>query len=301
MAINLGKLKSKIFALGPVMPPQKSKMAGAVIAMSLVAAAATGGYFYSNYLTTKKLEANPEKVLDDQNSKLITEISKIYTLPDSEKPSVATVKDKDKLKSNPLFDTAENGDKILIYSKSRRFVIYRPTTQKLVDVIRISSEQSGQVAGLSTEGQKKVASATPTTVPTMGSNSKDQENKQQAQASATPTPATTPSTTPTPTPVPTASPTQTAAVKVALYNGTKTVGLTKKIEAGLKEKGYTIEVSERADAVGNYDKTQVIDLTGTATETAKKMASDLGGEVVQLPSSEKKPQGEILIIGGSNL
>jgi hypothetical protein len=69
----------------------------------------------------------------------------------------------------------------------------------------------------------------------------------------------------------------------------------------LKEKGYSIEVSERADAVGNYDKTQIVDLTGTATETAKKMAIDLGGEIVQLPSTEKKPQGEILIIGGSNL
>ncbi len=295
MGINIQKVLSKIYGVKTIFSPKKSKMTGAVAAMVVIGLAATGGYFFSTHVASQRLAANPQKLVEDQNNKLIQEVEKVYLLPENEKPSVATVKDKEKLKSNPLFDTAENGDKILIYSKSRRFVVYRPEIGKVVDVIRLSTEQSGQVAGLSTDGSKRaVGSQDNSKTPTLVEN-----------PSPTPTPTPTenirPSVSPTPSPTPTPTTLPNEAIKIALYNGTKTVGLTKKIEAGLKEKGYQITVTTRADAYGNYDKTQVIDLTGNNLEIVSKLASDLGGEVTKLPQNEKKPEAEVLIIGGSNL
>lgn len=55
-------------------------------------------------------------------------------LPTSEKPSLmATVTDTSALKT-PFLKEAKNGDKIIVYEKARRVIIYRPSTDRIVDI-----------------------------------------------------------------------------------------------------------------------------------------------------------------------
>ena len=63
------------------------------------------------------------------------------TLPTGESPNVATIIDKDKLKDQAFFNNAENGDKVLIYTKAQKAIIYRPSTNKIINVGPITLNQ----------------------------------------------------------------------------------------------------------------------------------------------------------------
>jgi len=59
-------------------------------------------------------------------------------LPKDEEPTIATVLDKEKLKDQLFFAKAENGDKVIIYSKNQKAILYRPSINKIIDVAPIS-------------------------------------------------------------------------------------------------------------------------------------------------------------------
>ena len=59
-------------------------------------------------------------------------VSNLILLP-NETPTVSTVND-NKLKSQPFFTNVEQGDKLLIYAKARKIIVYRPSTNKLINV-----------------------------------------------------------------------------------------------------------------------------------------------------------------------
>ncbi len=69
---------------------------------------------------------------------LVTEVGKLMILPSNETPTVATVNDKDKLKGQAFFATAQNGDKVLIYTGIKKAILYRPSIHKIVDVVPVA-------------------------------------------------------------------------------------------------------------------------------------------------------------------
>ncbi len=91
-------------------------------------------------------------------------------------------------------------------------------------------------------------------------------------------------------------------VKVALYNGTETVGVTNEVEKIVKEKVTSIEVVAKGNAAKrDYQKTMVVDLTGSRNADAQALAQALGAEVKDLPEGEQKPAGaDFLVIVGSD-
>ena len=100
-----------------------------------------------------------QKWLYDMSKKeLIEKIGKLVLLPADEEPILATVTDKEKLKEQPLFAKAENGDKILIYAKAQKAYIYSPSKEMLVDVV---SENIGGsqtiITGMSADNPLNVA------------------------------------------------------------------------------------------------------------------------------------------------
>lgn len=99
-------------------------------------------YFYNQYQNIKK---NPNQVAKAETEALVAEVSKLIDLPKDETPTVATVLDKDKLKDQPFFANAQNGDKILIYTKAKKAIIYRPKENKLINVGPIAIDQKAQV------------------------------------------------------------------------------------------------------------------------------------------------------------
>ena len=78
---------------------------------------------------------------------------KLIDLP-NETPTVATVTDSKKLKDQPFFSKVENGDKVLIFTKAKKAILFRPSTNKILDVapLTITNNQNpAQVAGVKTE------------------------------------------------------------------------------------------------------------------------------------------------------
>ena len=105
------------------------------IIASLVLAALIAWLAYG-YITTKnQLEQtkSPSGQGLTETQRLVNKVSLLADLPQGETPTIATVNDASKLKSQAFFSAAKDGDKVLIYSKAGKAVLYRPSTNKVVD------------------------------------------------------------------------------------------------------------------------------------------------------------------------
>jgi hypothetical protein len=150
----------------------KKKLLLIIFILLLIAAGAGGTYFfYTKYQSAQSKISNPEITAQEEVSRIVGKIGQFLELPSDEQPTVATVLDKDKLKDQPFFAKAENGDKVVIYSKAMKAILYRESANKIIEVAPIQITQPPE------------ASASP-------------------EASATPTPEPTPEETPAETPAP---------------------------------------------------------------------------------------------------
>jgi hypothetical protein len=92
------------------------------------------------------------KLQEEQNAALLDEISQVYTIPEGETPTIATVQDVSKLADQPFFEGAENGDMLVVFDKSGQAVLYRPSTQRIVKVGPVNIEpNSDGVSNTQTE------------------------------------------------------------------------------------------------------------------------------------------------------
>jgi len=91
-----------------------------------------GVFFVRNYLHTR------DELTQNDPVKLAAQISKFLELPTDETPTLATVKEANKLRSQAFFSHAQDGDKVLIYAKSGRAVLYRPGTKKIIEYMPIN-------------------------------------------------------------------------------------------------------------------------------------------------------------------
>lgn len=110
-------------------------------------------------LTGNLIRNNPQalgllkgkEILDREEEAFVTRVGKSISLPD-EKPTVASVADLDKLSGQSFFENAKEGDKVLIYTNSKKVILYRPEEGRVVEVGAINIKgQGGEVAGLETE------------------------------------------------------------------------------------------------------------------------------------------------------
>lgn len=106
----------------------------------------------SNSKETSKLEAQ----------KIIAAVGKLIVLPKDETPTIATVTDSTKLKNQPFFAKASNGDKILIYSKAKKAILFNPTQNVVVEVAPVNLGKNQEVAGTTASAPTQIP--TPTTV-----------------------------------------------------------------------------------------------------------------------------------------
>jgi len=91
-------------------------------------------YFKDNFV--KIFDIDKKKVTD--TARLITDISKLIVLPEGEEPTIATVSDPALLKSQPFFINAKQGDKVIIYAKAQKAILYDPIAGKIINVAPIN-------------------------------------------------------------------------------------------------------------------------------------------------------------------
>lgn len=120
--------------------PGKLNVLMVVLAILALIGLGSGGYFYyqlgktQGFFWSKKAPQAPQKQEAEAVAKLVAEIGKLIDLPANETPTVATVTDINKLKSEPFFQNAKNGYKVLIYQNAKKVILYDPTAKKIVNV-----------------------------------------------------------------------------------------------------------------------------------------------------------------------
>jgi hypothetical protein len=76
--------------------------------------------------------------------KVVSSVSRLMSLPEDEKPTVATVTDSEKIKDQVFFKNSKNGDKVLIYPKAQKAILYRPSENRIVEVGAVNIDQGNQ-------------------------------------------------------------------------------------------------------------------------------------------------------------
>jgi hypothetical protein len=238
-----------------------------VLIVSLVG---MSGYFYFQYKKATAVDAGKNEI-----ASYVLKIGKFMVLPEGEEPTMATVADKERLSSQSFFAKAENGDKVLFFSKSQKAILYRPSQNMIIEATAMAGGISGGTVPNSevVVSQKQVA-------PTEEVKPVQEQPKTQTAVEETKT--------------------QEAVVenaKVVVNNGTSQKGLAK-IVAEKISKLNGVNIVNTGNTVGNFDKTIVVDFSGKNAKIAEEIAKELGGEVGNLPSSEINPEADILVIAG---
>ena len=112
-----------------------------VVILIAIIAVILGIYFFNQYQKAQKLIKNPSSASALEAEELVKKVGSLIELP-SEVPTLATVSDVTKLKDQPFFVKAQNGDKVLIYTNSKKAIIYRPSTDKIIEVCSINLNNS---------------------------------------------------------------------------------------------------------------------------------------------------------------
>ena len=216
-------------------------------------------YFYRQYRKSQSELKNLSQRSQNESKYLVSLVSKLIELPAGETPTVGTVADKSELPNQPFYKNAQNGDKILLYDKAKKAILYRPRTNKIIEVspFYVNPSPVSSASAIITPSGKIIFN--------------------------TVTPA-----------EPTAK-----KISVAIYNGTKTAGLATSTENEIEAKVASIEVVDKANSNNDYTKTIIIDLSNKNKKTAEEIVKILGGTIEsKVPEGERIPEADILVIIG---
>lgn len=119
-----------------------------IVVILVVLSGAVGYKKYSALQAENKRLANPQAVADDETNKLINKVAQLVELP-SEKPTIATVTDASKLKNQVFFSNVQNGDRVLFFPNAKRAILYRPSSNKIIEAMALNIGNSG-VSGATT-------------------------------------------------------------------------------------------------------------------------------------------------------
>lgn len=120
----------------------------------VVLLASLGGNYYlwdkstKSEKEVKKLMKDPNAVAKKEADDVLGAVGKLLDLPKDEKPTIATIADKTKIdvKQQPFFTNAANGDKVLLYVKAKKAILFRPSVNKIIEVGTLNVQQQNQPA-----------------------------------------------------------------------------------------------------------------------------------------------------------
>jgi hypothetical protein len=131
-----------------------------VLAVLVLLVLSAAGYYSYHYYQSQKNVSNTSQ---DEVGNIVKEVGKHVELPQDDVPTLATVTDIEKLKDQPFFQRAKNGDKVLLYNQSKKAYLYRPESKKVIDIAPINNAE--QADDSSNEQDVAGAQATPAPSP----------------------------------------------------------------------------------------------------------------------------------------
>lgn len=112
------------------------KAAPAIVAAVLLACFVVIGLLWTQLGAAKK--AATQAPAADETAALVAEVGALIRLPPDETPTVATVSDPEKLREQAFFRNASEGDKVLIYTRSKKAILYSPTLKQIIEVANVN-------------------------------------------------------------------------------------------------------------------------------------------------------------------
>jgi len=135
----------------------------AVLVLLVLFVLSSVGFVWSfmNYRTYKNKYSNigtpagQQEVAKQEIAALVAKVSKHIVLPKDEEPTVATVVDAAALaKDQPFYKDAHNGDKVLIYVKAQKAIIFDEKNDRLVNVGPVYIDKQANATESKTEQAK---------------------------------------------------------------------------------------------------------------------------------------------------
>lgn len=97
--------------------------------VSVILIFASGAFAY--YLVRQNLPDNSSK-------DIAARVAMLVDLP-SETPTIAPIEDLAQVKGQPFYDRAQLGDILLVYSIAQKAILYRPSINKIINIITINT------------------------------------------------------------------------------------------------------------------------------------------------------------------
>lgn len=148
----------------------QKKLTSILIAVTLLSVIVSA-YYYTKYKEVSNLIQNPSVAGERERDKIVQQVSTLIDLPADEVPTLATVSEVEKLREQPFFKNARNGDKVLVYATNRKAIMYRPEAHKIIEIAPIAindqttvnDNDTAQVAGISQVLDQPQPQVTPST------------------------------------------------------------------------------------------------------------------------------------------
>lgn len=131
-------------------PQSKKRSPVLVIILVILVLFLLGGIGVYAYLSYAQKPQDTVSTGQSEVEVLVAKIGEKMELPEEE-PSLATVSDVGRLQDQPFFHNAENGDKVLIFQKAEKAILYRPSTDKIIEVGPITIQLPTESASVSGE------------------------------------------------------------------------------------------------------------------------------------------------------
>ena len=135
----------------------------ATLVVLLVAGSVYGGIKYTKLQDENTRLSNPQESAKAEMDRVKEAVEMLVDTPKDETPIIATVTDVEKLKSQPFYANAQNGDKALFYEKSKRAILYRPSTNKIINTSTIDINTSSNGAATGSDAAATPGTGTPKT------------------------------------------------------------------------------------------------------------------------------------------
>lgn len=122
---------------------KSKKMVALVSVASVLTVASLGlaGFFGWKYFSGSPSE---EEVAAKTTEKVVNKAGALFELPKEEEPTVAQIQDKSKLEDQEFFDKAQDGDYLLVYEQAKIALIYRESSDKLINVGPVDLPKQGE-------------------------------------------------------------------------------------------------------------------------------------------------------------